>query len=641
MRYRFATLVVAFIVALSPSLLAVTLKTTVLGVGNPSPSADARFGNVVASIADVNGDGVSDFAVGAPGADRVDVFSGATRLLIRQISDPENAPGNRFGFAVVAAGDVNGDGIGDIAVGAPGNNMIVPLPCILPPAECPPKPPSQGRVFLFSGANGSLIRKLVPPQPFDFLELGFALASPGDVSGDGISDLVVGAPTRLANKLSQIFAFSGANGSLLWVTAQPNQPLASFGSSLASIGDINSDGRRDLIVGEPFYTIGGSLVGRAHVLSSLDGSTIRTHDNPLGSAGKVFALTAAGIGDQNGDGREDYAISDPGLSIVYLFSGANGSVLGSIDSPAASSSDFFGFDLASSDDRDGDGKRDLWAGAPKSGKVYLVNGTGALLLTVNDPTAGPAADSLGFGWSLDATPDLGGDFRGDLLIGEPAQDSASGRAYVLLVAENKPPVANAGADQTLECTGATGTAVTLDGSASSDPDGDAITYTWRDSSNTVVGTSAIVNLTLPLGTYLFTLTVDDGFGGTSSDSVAVVVEDTTPPEITLSLSPSVLHPANHKLVTIDATIQTSDGCGAVSVTLVSITSNEPDNGSGDGDTDNDVQDAQFGSDDRQFRVRAERAGSGNGRIYTVTYAATDDSGNSTTTEATVVVPKGK
>jgi endo-1,4-beta-xylanase len=74
------------------------------------------------------------------------------------------------------------------------------------------------------------------------------------------------------------------------------------------------------------------------------------------------------------------------------------------------------------------------------------------------------------------------------------------------------------------------------------------------------------------------------------------------------------------------------------VRLVSITSNEPDNGLGDGDTGGDIQGAAFGTDDREFFLRAERGGVGAGRTYTVTYSATDGSGNSTVRQAVVVVP---
>jgi predicted heme/steroid binding protein len=72
--------------------------------------------------------------------------------------------------------------------------------------------------------------------------------------------------------------------------------------------------------------------------------------------------------------------------------------------------------------------------------------------------------------------------------------------------------------------------------------------------------------------------------------------------------------------------------------LLSVTSNEPDNGLGDGDKPNDIQGAEFNTSDCAFQLRAERSGGGNGRVYTVTYRATDVSGNSATAQATVTVP---
>ena len=98
--------------------------------------------------------------------------------------------------------------------------------------------------------------------------------------------------------------------------------------------------------------------------------------------------------------------------------------------------------------------------------------------------------------------------------------------------------------------------------------------------------------------------------------------------------------ANHKLIPITATITVNDNIDPnPQVVLVSIVSNEPDDGLGDGDTVNDIQNAVFGVDDRSFMLRAERSAKGTGRIYTVTYRATDASGNSRTVSAQVIVPK--
>ncbi len=143
----------------------------------------------------------------------------------------------------------------------------------------------------------------------------------------------------------------------------------------------------------------------------------------------------------------------------------------------------------------------------------------------------------------------------------------------------------------------------------------------------------------PLGTTNVTWTAVDGSSNSSSAGQQVKIQDTTPPMLTVSLSPAVLWPPNHKLVGIVATIVATDACDtAPQVRLLSITSNEPDNAGGDGNTTSDIQGAVFGTDDRQFLLRAERSGSGSGRIYTVTYEARDASNNVAVRQALVSVP---
>jgi len=115
--------------------------------------------------------------------------------------------------------------------------------------------------------------------------------------------------------------------------------------------------------------------------------------------------------------------------------------------------------------------------------------------------------------------------------------------------------------------------------------------------------------------------------------------DVTPPTLSVTLTPNTLWPANHQLATVRANIQVSDDTDPhPTVTLVSVTNSEPDDGLGDGDTPNDIQGAAFGTDDREFLLRAERSGKGRGRVYTVTYRATDASGNATTVTVQVNVP---
>lgn len=202
---------------------------------------------------------------------------------------------------------------------------------------------------------------------------------------------------------------------------------------------------------------------------------------------------------------------------------------------------------------------------------------------------------------------------------------------------NQPPTADAGPDQTVECTGPGGASVTLDGSGSSDPDGDPLTFTWTGPFGTASGPTPTV--TLPLGTHIITLTVDDGNGGTSSDTVTVNVVDTTPPNITtVTASPNSLWPPNHKLVQVTVTASASDTCsGTTACTITSVSSNEPVNGLGDGDTAPDW----VITGNLTVKLRAERSGTGTGRVYTITVQCTDASGNSSTKDVTVTVPHNR
>jgi hypothetical protein len=144
---------------------------------------------------------------------------------------------------------------------------------------------------------------------------------------------------------------------------------------------------------------------------------------------------------------------------------------------------------------------------------------------------------------------------------------------------------------------------------------------------------------LPFGSTTVTWTAMDHSGNTATGTQIVTVVDTTPPVLTVSLTPDVLWPPNHTLRNIHANIAVSDACDSAPVVrLVSITSSEPDSGTGPHDVPHDIQNATFGSDDRFFRLRAEHSPGGI-REYVVTYVAEDAHGNITTAQATVRVPK--
>jgi hypothetical protein len=305
----------------------------------------------------------------------------------------------------------------------------------------------------------------------------------------------------------------------------------------------------------------------------------------------------------------------------------------------------------------------------------------------------------------------------------PATGPYLGENFAITV--NRPPVADAGPDQlNVECTTPTTTPVALDGTGSSDPDGDGLTYEWSATGVTFDdANSATPTGQFPKGTTVVTLEVSDGFqtdtdqmtvrvvdttppeitcplaidvecsehGGTPASDPAIQafltgatatddcdasvditddapaffalgtttvtftatddegltntcqadvnVIDTTPPTLTLSIDPEVLWPPNHKLADIQATVVVEDICDPnPTFVLTSITSNEPDNGTGDGDTVNDIQNADMGTPDVAFRLRSERKGNGGGRKYTITYTASDISNNMTVNSICVRVP---
>jgi len=123
----------------------------------------------------------------------------------------------------------------------------------------------------------------------------------------------------------------------------------------------------------------------------------------------------------------------------------------------------------------------------------------------------------------------------------------------------------------------------------------------------------------------------------------VAPDDTTPPTISVELSDNTLWPPNHKMVDISVDVTAEDDSGDVTVVLTSITSSEDDNGKGvgDGNTNDDIQGAEFGTLDTEFQLRAERAGKGSGRVYTITYTASDAAGNTAEAVVEVAVAKSK
>ena len=206
------------------------------------------------------------------------------------------------------------------------------------------------------------------------------------------------------------------------------------------------------------------------------------------------------------------------------------------------------------------------------------------------------------------------------------------------VIDTIPPEVDAGPDLTVEQESHAGTQVMLNGTAM-DICSTRFNFTWTEN-GTLLGTmtnatDAKLTYTFNLGTHVVTLAATDMAGNSASDNVTVTVVDTTPPEINATAVPSILWPPNHKYVEVKINATAYDICDpSPTLTFVSITSNEPENAKGDGNTVDDIVIVN----DFTFNLRAERSGTGSGRIYTITYQATDISGNTAMASVSIEVP---
>jgi hypothetical protein len=305
----------------------------------------------------------------------------------------------QFGWSV-AVGDVDGDGKDDVVVSAPGEYV---------------GGNAWGRAYVFSGVNGSLLLTVESPNPNLAEEFGASLAV-GDVNGDGKGDITVGAAGEDVGgnpDQGRAYVFSGADGSLLFTLDSPNpEEGAWFGSSVA-VGDVNGDGRDDIAVGASGEHVGGNSQGQAYVFSGADGSVLLTLNTPNAQAGPGFGVSVA-VGDVNGDGKGDIAVGASGEDVggiavqgrAYVFSGAGGSLLFTLDSPNPQAGAEFGMSVAVGD-VNGDGKGEIATGAlyedvggnTAQGRAYVFSGWAAARGIVELPSLGSgplgAGDSPG------------------------------------------------------------------------------------------------------------------------------------------------------------------------------------------------------------------------------------------------------
>ena len=207
----------------------------------------------------------------------------------------------------------------------------------------------------------------------------------------------------------------------------------------------------------------------------------------------------------------------------------------------------------------------------------------------------------------------------------PSEDTVS----VDITNINNEPVADAGTNWTMN----ENSAVMLNAGGSSDPDGDALSYSWTQVGGPVVvltgGTTATPNLTTPFvgagGTVLtFQVAVSDLYGGYASDTVVVNVQNANDPPLVSAARPTIacLWAPDHRLVSVGIA-GVSDPNNNATITINSVSQDEPTNGQGDGDTS---VDAVINADGTVL-LRSERSGKGNGRVYHVHFTAADLEGS--------------
>lgn len=360
-----------------------------------------RFGSCVRGVGDVDADGRPDFAVGAFMAGlkgQVSVYSGRDGSLLHRFEGEQDY--SEFGWSLAGAGDLDRDGHADILVGAARHDGVGV---------------DSGKAYVFSGRTGMLLRSFAGNNAHDWF--GYAVDSLGDRDGDGHPELLIGCvyDDDSAPNAGSVCVFDGQSGVLL-VHLHGGAQSDWFGTSVAGLGDVNRDGVPDFAVGSPLADDNGSNSGRVEVFSGRDFRLLRRFSGE--GAGDEFGAACAAAGDIDDDGRGDLLVGAYRASgrfsqggSVSIFSLRNGNRLSQFDCDAQD--DRMGVAVAGVGDINGDGVPDVCAGAvyassflPYAGLVKVWSGQ-HLALTCDDHKL-----SVGFGGTRHFALDAGRKLRG-------------------------------------------------------------------------------------------------------------------------------------------------------------------------------------------------------------------------------------
>jgi hypothetical protein len=416
----------AYVYRGGPGGLSTVPAWTTTGEGSPD-----WFGDTVATVGDVNGDGYADVIVGAfrynDWTGRAYVYHGGAGGLSAAPAwtGTGEAAGDRFGVSVGTAGDVDGDGYADVIIGASRHNSY------------------NGRVYVYGGSASGLSAEPVFTATGEATddELGRSVGTAGDVNGDGYADVIIGA-FRYNSYTGRAYLYRGGAGALSAApafTANGEGRGDFFGYSVGTAGDVDGDGYADVIVGASNYK---SDTGRVYVYRGGPGglSAAPVWTATGAAAGDSFGESVGTAGDVDGDGYADVIIgasrynSSTGRAYVYR-GGAGGLSAAPVwTASGEAAGNYFGQSVGTAGDVDGDGYADVIVGAYRynsnTGRAYVYRGGAGGLSAAPVFTANGEAVGDYFGDSVGTAGDVDGDGYADVIIGAYHYNSGTGRAYV-------------------------------------------------------------------------------------------------------------------------------------------------------------------------------------------------------------------